>query len=316
MASAPLGYLLRDVILADGRLADLRLVDGRIADLTPAGGPDRPEDAGLRVLPVNGLLALPAFVDIHAHLDKAYTRDDLGDHDGTLPAAIRAMGERKKRFTPEDVAERAGRLIRSGVAEGVTHVRTHVDVDSIIGLRGLEGVNRAADACRDVCRVSIVAFPQLGIISDPGAKHLMEAAVEAGAGVVGGMPHWEATREDQLAHVAALFDLAERHDLDVDMHVDESDDASVRTLEMGAEATIPHGWQGRVTAGHVCSLGAADDDYAARVIDKCAEAALTIVSTPAPNLVIQGRGDRGLVRRGLTRASGFRAAGVKCCLGR
>src|ERR1700694_3223625 len=115
MASAPAGYLLRDVILADGSAVDLSLVDGRIADLTPASGPDRP-DGGLQSVPANGMLALPAFVDIHAHLDKAYTRDDLGDHDGTLPAAIRAMGERKKRFTPEDVAERAGRLIRSGVA--------------------------------------------------------------------------------------------------------------------------------------------------------------------------------------------------------
>jgi cytosine/creatinine deaminase len=315
MLSDSAGYLVRDVSLADGRVVDLRLADGRITDLSPAGGPDRPDDAGWRAVPAAGLLALPAFVDIHAHLDKAYTRDDLADHDGTLPAAIRAMSERKKRFTPEDVAERAGRLILSGVAEGVTHVRTHVDVDSITGLRGLEGVSRAAEACRDVCLVSIVAFPQLGIRSDPGALDLMQAAVEAGAGVVGGMPHWEATREDQLAHVEALFDLAERHDLDVDMHVDESDDASVRTLEMVAEATISRGWQGRVTAGHVCSLAAADDDYASRVIAKCAEAALTIVSNPATNLVIQGRGDRGLVRRGLTRIGEFRAAGVNVCLG-
>jgi len=143
----------------------------------------------------------------------------------------------------------------------------------------------------------------------------MQAAVEAGATIVGGMPHWEATREDQLEHVAVLFDLAERHDLDVDMHVDESDDASVRTLEMVADATISHGWQGRVTAGHVCSLGAVDHAYASRVIAKCAEARMTIVSNPATNLVIQGRGDQGLVRRGLTRIGEFRAAGVNVCLG-
>lgn len=315
MADAPAGYLLRDVVLADGRRADLRLVAGRIADLTPAGGPDRPEDARLHAVAAAGLLALPAFVDIHAHLDKAYTRDDLREHDGTLPAAIRAMGERKRRFTPEDVAERAVRLIRAGVAEGVTHLRTHVDVDSITGFRGLEGVTRAAEACRDLCRVEIVAFPQLGIRSDPGSLELMQGAVEAGAGIVGGMPLAETTQADQLAHVKALFELAERHDLDVDMHVDESDDASARTLEMVAEATIAHGWQGRVTAGHVCSLGAVDDDYATRVIARCAEAQLTVVSNPATNLVIQGRGERGLVRRGLTRISEFRAAGVNVCLG-
>src|ERR1700682_783087 len=121
MAGGPARYLLRDVLLSDGRAVDLRLAGGRIAGVSPAGGPARPADSGMRELPVKGMLALPSFVDIHAHLDKAYTRDDMGDHDGTLPSAIRAMGERKKRFTPEDVAERAGRLIRSGVAEGVTH---------------------------------------------------------------------------------------------------------------------------------------------------------------------------------------------------
>jgi cytosine deaminase len=84
---------------------------------------------------------------------------------------------------------------------------------------------------------------------------------------------------------------------------------------MVAEATIARGWQGRVTVGHVCSLSAADEDYASRIIARCAEAELTIVSNPATNLVIQGRGDRGLVRRGLTRIKEFRAAGVNVCLG-
>jgi cytosine/creatinine deaminase len=315
MPSPPAGYLLRGVHLADGRTADLRLADGRVSDVSPAGEPDRPDDGGLREVSAAGLLALPAFVNIHAHLDKAFTRDDLPDHDGTLPGAIRSMAERKKLFTPEDVAERARRLLFSGVAEGVTHVRTHVDIDSITGLRGLEGMSRAAESCRDVCRVSIVAFPQLGIRTDPGALDLMRAAVEAGAGVVGGMPHWEATREDQLAHVAAMFDLAEQHDLDVDMHVDESDDGSVRTLEMVADATNARSWQGRVTVGHVCALAAADEDYASRVIAKCADARITVVSNPSTNLVIQGRGDRGLVRRGLTRVAEFRAAGVNLCFG-
>jgi cytosine deaminase len=99
------------------------------------------------------------------------------------------------------------------------------------------------------------------------------------------------------------------------MHVDETDDGSVRTLEMVADEALRRGWPGRVTAGHVCALAAADDEYAARVIDKVARAGITIVSNPLTNLVIQGRGDHGLIRRGLTRVAELRAAGVNISFG-
>lgn len=143
----------------------------------------------------------------------------------------------------------------------------------------------------------------------------MEAALQAGVDLVGGMPHWELTKDAQREHVRMCFDLAERFDRDVDMHVDETDDGSVRTLEMVADEALRRGWQGRVTAGHVCSLAAADEDYTLRVIHKCAQAGMTIASNPVTNLVIQGRGDRGLIRRGLTRIAELRASGVNLAFG-
>jgi cytosine deaminase len=307
-------YVLRDVTLADGSVVDIEISGAHVGGVAPAGA-NRQRDPGLSELDGRGLLALPPFVNLHTHLDKAYTRDLTRRHDGTLIEAIRAVNEVKTRFDVEDVAERAERLIRSGVREGATYVRTHVDVDTIAGLRGLEGVRLAAERNRDLCEVVIVAFPMLGLTSDVRLLDLMRAAVENGAGLVGGIPHIEPTVEAQRAHVNTLFDLAERFDLDVDMHVDESDDGSVRTLEMVAEATIERGWHGRVTAGHVCALSAADEVYAARVIARCAEAEMTIISNPPTNLVIQGRGDRGLVRRGLTRVSELRAAGINVCFG-
>jgi cytosine deaminase len=103
------------------------------------------------------------------------------------------------------------------------------------------------------------------ILRDHGALELMEAAMEAGADVVGGMPHWERTVDEQREHVRLCLELAQRFDKDVDMHVDDTDDGSVRTLEMVAGETERRGWQGRVTVGHVCALAAADDEYAARV---------------------------------------------------
>ena len=143
----------------------------------------------------------------------------------------------------------------------------------------------------------------------------MVAAMQSGASVVGGMPHWERTEDEQREHVRFCFALATRYGADVDMHVDETDDGSVRTLAMVVAETERVGWQGRVTVGHVCSLAAADDDYADEVIAGCARAGITVVANPVTNLVIQGRGDRGLVRRGTTRVRELMAAGVNVAFG-
>jgi len=143
----------------------------------------------------------------------------------------------------------------------------------------------------------------------------MEAALEAGADVVGGMPHWEPDEASQQEHVRLCFELAERFDRDLDMHVDETDDGGVRTLEMVADEALKRGFIGRVCAGHVCSLAAAPHDYAERVIAKCVEAGISIAANPVTNLVLQGRGDRGLVRRGMTRVGELRAAGVNVLFG-
>src|SRR5260370_34505051 len=143
----------------------------------------------------------------------------------------------------------------------------------------------------------------------------MEAAMEAGADVVGGMPHWELDEAGQRDHVGLCFDLAQKLERDLDMHVDESDDGGMRTLEMVADEALRRRYLGRVCAGNVCSLAAAADDYAERVIDKCRRAAISIAANPVTNLVLQGRGDRGLIRRGLTRVGELRAAGVNVLFG-
>ncbi|MGH7775957.1 MAG: amidohydrolase family protein [Candidatus Dormibacterales bacterium] len=287
-----------------------------------AGGCARVEIAGEVIAAVeqvasrgDEMLCLPAFIDTHVHLDKALIRPQLREHDGSLAGAITAIHERKRAYTVEDVRARARAAIESGVLTGTTRFRSHVDVDTIGGLMPLEGVMAAAADCAQIAEVRTIAFPQEGILRDPGALALMEAALEAGADLVGGMPHWERTDEERQEHVRLCFELAERFDRDLDMHVDETDDGSVRTLEMVADEALRRGWQGRVTVGHVCSLAATDEVYAARVIGKCARAGMTVVSNPVTNLVIQGRQDRGLIRRGTTRVAELRAAGVNVCFG-
>ena len=303
-------WALRDAFLPDGHVADV-IVDGdRITAIGPgvAGGVSPATDC-------SGKLLLAAYVDGHVHLDKALIRDELREHDGTLAGAIDAIHERKRRYTVQDVSERARSVIEASVQLGTTRMRSHVDVDTIGGLTPLEGVMDAAAGCADIAEVRTIAFPQEGLLRDPGAYELMEAAIEAGADVVGGMPHWELDEASQREHVRLCFDLAERYDRDLDMHVDETDDGAVRTLEMVADEALRRRYMGRVCAGHVCSLAAAPQDYADRVIDKCLRAGISIAANPVTNLVLQGRTDRGLVRRGMTRVAELRAAGVNILFG-
>lgn len=303
-------WALSDARLADGSGADL-LVDGERVDRVAEGAARGVSE----VLECAGRLVLPAFIDGHVHLDKVLIRDELQEHDGTLRGAIDAIHERKRRYTVEDVRARARAVIEQSVRLGTTRLRSHVDVDTIGGLVPLEGVLAAAADCADIAEVQTIAFPQEGLLRDPGAFERMEAALEMGAQVVGGMPHWETDDESRREHVRLCFELAERFDRDVDMHVDETDDGAVRTLEMVADEALRRGYVGRVCAGHVCSLSAADEDYSRRVIDKCARAEISIAANPVTNLVLQGRGDRGLIRRGTTRIAELRAAGVNVLFG-
>jgi cytosine deaminase len=303
-------WALQDARLADGSVVGIS-IDGELI----SGVAENAAAGAGEVVDCRGHLVLPAFVNAHLHLDKALIRDELNEHDGTLAGAIGAIHERKRRYTVEDVRGRARSVIEESVRLGTTRFRSHVDVDTIGGLTPLEGVMAAAADCADIAEVQTVAFPQEGLMRDPGAYELMEAALEAGAQVVGGMPHWEQDEDAQREHVRLCFDLAERFDRDLDMHVDETDDGGTRTLEMVADEALRRGFVGRVCAGHVCSLAAADDDYAERVIDKCLRAQISIASNPVTNLVLQGRGDRGLVRRGTTRIAELRAAGVNVLFG-
>ncbi|MCU4925873.1 amidohydrolase family protein [Halobacteria archaeon AArc-dxtr1] len=289
----------------------MAVVDGRIVD--PA---DVDPDEADRVLDAAGGLVAPGFVDPHVHLDKAYVEPDLRPAEtGTLGESIDRTHERKAEYTVDDVRDRAIRAIEAHVEHGCTRIRTHVDVDTIGGLTPLRGVLAAREACESIADVEIVAFPQEGVLQDPGTEALLTEAVESGADLVGGMPDNERTEADRRAHVDACLDLAERFDVGVDMHVDETDDPSARSLEYLAATVIECGFEAPVTAGHTCALAAYDDPHAARVIDLVAEAGLSVIANPPTNLVLQGRHDGYPKRRGITRIDALREAGVTVAIG-
>jgi cytosine/creatinine deaminase len=308
---------VQDLILRGGRIenhdgpVDVAVRDGAISAI----GVDLELTAAAE-LDVHGLLLSPAFIEPHIHLDKVDVAPLLGPNvSGTLPEAIELLHATKRRATVEEVAERAGRVIEQAVASGTTAMRTHVDVDTVGGLTPLRGVVRAARAHSDICDVEIVAFPQEGLRRDPGAEDLMRQAMREGATLVGGMPHWEASRLDAEAHVRFCFALARERDADIDMHVDETDDAASKTLELVLDATEEFGWQGRVTAGHCCAMVAWDDSYRAGIINRLAELGVSIIANPATNLLLQGRNDREPRRRGVAPVKELAAAGVRVACG-
>ena len=288
-------------------LFDIGLAAGRIAAIEPRVAADWEAE-----IDADGRLVSPAFVEPHIHLDKVGVLPFLPpNQSGTLAEAISLLHKTKRAATAEQIAERAGRVIRQAVMAGTTTIRTHVDVDTIGGLRPLEGVVRARHEHANLCDIQIVAFPQEGIERDPGTDELMRAAMRAGADVVGGMPHWESDRDSSRRHIEFCLDLAIEHDAPVDMHVDETDDPASRTLELLVDAAEARGWGPRTNAGHCCAMAAWEDEYAARVIARLAETGVSIVTNPCTNLLLQGREDSEPRRRGIPRVKELLAAGVR-----
>ena len=258
---------------------------------------------------VDGRAVVPGFVEAHTHIDKAYTLHLCDNAAGTLDGAIREMYKVKETATVDEIYGRAEVCLLNFISHGATTVRTHIDVDHAIDLRGMEALVRLRDRYREKVTLQLVPLAR----SAPGAtdeseyrKYLREA-VSMGADAIGGVPTMSV---NIAAHLEIAFETAAEFNLPVDLHVDESDDPNDLVLEQLAEKTIAQGWQGRVVAGHCCSLAAVDDATAARVIDKVAEAGISVITLPLCNLYLQGRGDAQPVRRGITRVKELLDAGV------
>ena len=257
----------------------------------------------------------PPFVESHFHLENALIWDGAINESGTLHEAIELYAGIKRMLTVEDIVERAGRALRTAVANGTLWLRSHVDIDHIAKLSILEGVVAARDKYRDLVDVQLVAFPQLGLARNPEAVDMMWAAMEHGCDLVGGMPHGERDMDDAARHIEIAFEIAQAYDADVDMHIDETDDPYWYSLELLADKTIEVGWQGRVTAGHCCAMSAWDDALAERVIGKVRAAGISVVTNAPINLMLEAREAPQPKPRGIARVKELLEAGVNVACG-
>ncbi len=307
-----------------GRVIDLILRNARLAGhetVTDIG-----VDAGLltavdadttaaQTIDLLGRLVTPPLVEPHIHLDAVLTVGQPRPNvSGSLFEGIAVWAERVADLTYDDVQARVRQILRWQLACGVQHVRSHVDVcdPNLTALRALTDLR---EEVRGIIDLQLVAFPQQGILGFDGGKDLMRAAIELGADVVGGIPHYELTREDGVESVRFAMALADEHGLAVDIHCDETDDDHSRFVEVMAAETIRRGMSGRVTASHTTAMHSYNSAYAYRLINNIARAGLHMVTNPLDNSVLQGRFDTGPIRRGHTRVKQLQEAGVNVCIG-
>lgn len=254
---------------------------------------------------------MPAFVESHIHLDKAFLEERRPNLSGSLEDAIAITLDLKASVTKEDIRTRAERALRLGVRHGSLWFRVQVEVDPIVKLKGVEAALELREACRDLADLQLVVFPQEGIEQQPGTLDLMREAMRMGGDLVGGVPYNDL---DSERHLDMVFGLAEEFGCGVDLHVDFSDDPRQRSIESIARRTRAAGLEGRVAVGHLTALGALEAPRAAPVIAAIAEAGITVIPLPATDLFLNGRGPVPPRFRGLTPVKALLAAGVNVAL--
>lgn len=274
-----------------------------------------PADAGGDELDAAGNLVVPPFVEPHIHLDATLTAGEPAwNMSGTLFEGIERWAERKALVTHEDTKTRAKKAIDMLVEHGIQHVRTHVDVTDPT-LAALKAMLEVREETRQLIDLQIVAFPQEGIESYKGGRELMAEAIALGADVVGGIPHFENTREQGVSSIKFLMDLAERSGCLVDVHCDETDDPQSRFLEVFAEEARVRDMGERVTASHTTAMGSWDNAYCSKLFRLLKLSRINFVSCPTESIHLQGRFDTFPKRRGLTRVAELDRAGLNVCFG-
>ncbi|GLX67198.1 N-acyl-D-amino-acid deacylase [Paenibacillus glycanilyticus] len=290
---------LRDVGVKDGKIT-------YIADSSEAA----PES--IEVYDLAGKLLLPGLVEPHIHLDKALLLERMAEDVTELRRAIEVTSRLKQSFTAEDIYERSMRVIRQAVSKGITHMRCHAEIDPVIGLTSMEAMVALRQQLQGIIDLQVVAFPQDGLFHDERMLSLMQQAAALGPDVIGGITYMDTDLSDHLAYV---FEMAEQRGLPVDLHVDFSDNPQQLAIKQVIEATKHYGMQGKVSVGHLTSLGAADREDAKRIAADIAEAGIHVISLPLTDLYLNGRGEFKGDYRGLTPISTLLEHGVNVTYG-
>ena len=260
-------------------------------------------------------IVYPPFVEPHIHLDATQTAGQPNwNQSGTLFEGIERWAERKSLLSHEDVKSRAWKTLKWQIANGVQYVRTHVDVSdpTLTALKAMLEVKKEIASWVDL---QIVAFPQEGILSYPNGEKLLDQAMEMGADVVGGIPHFEFTREYGVESMHIAFDIARKYNKQIDIHCDEIDDEQSRFVETVAALAFKYDMGEKVTASHTTAMHSYNNAYASRLFRLLKMSKIHFVANPLVNIHLQGRFDTYPKRRGVTRVKEMLKNNINVCFG-
>jgi len=301
-----------DLILRNARIADreggsfdIGIDKTRIVAIEPTLAAEG------RTIDLEGRLASPGFIETHIHLDKSCILDRCKAETGDLDEAIREVASAKKKFSPEDVYRRGKRTLEKCILNGTTHVRTHLEVDPGIGLRGLEGILPLIAEYKWALDLEICIFPQEGLLNNPGTDALMVEALKRGGKVVGAAPYTDSNPHGQIDRV---FEMAREFGIDIDMHLDFGADPANLDLYHVCELTERFGYGGRVAIGHVTKLANAAPDAFEAAAKRMADAGVALTVLPSTDLYLMHRNSGMNPMRGLTHVHRLLRSGVNCSL--
>jgi len=281
-----LDYLIKNAKtrFSGNELVQIGIKDGKIAAIAP-----KIEGDAKQVVDADGHLVTESFVNGHLHLCKVYTlsmMDDealgayTGEAMGGAMTAIELAARVKEKYDESWIIENVRKAVKLAIRFGNTHIRAFADTDTKARLEGVKALIRAREEFKGKVELQVVAFPQDGVVRDPGAEDYVEEALKLGADVVGGIPWIEYTDADAQEHIDRMFTLAKKYNKPISMLIDDAGDPTLRTLEMLAVKTIKEGWEGRVTAQHARAMALYPEPYYRKIEYLLKRAQIGVVSDP------------------------------------
>lgn len=302
-----------DLIIRNARLADrsldtpldIGIENGRIVAIGPGLA------ANAEVYDAKACLACPGLIETHIHLDKSRIIERCAPQDRRALSPVLGVAPLKKDMSVEDVRMRAARTLEACVLHGTTRMRTQVEVDPGIGMRGFEAVQSLVADYKWAIEIEICVFPQEGLTNYPGTDELLVEGLKRGASVIGGAPRYDT---DGARQIERIFELAREFDVDVDLHLDVGHTPEGMYVHLVRDLTEKYKRGGRVVVGHMAKLSLLPPGEVATLARRLADIGIAVTVLPATDLFLMGRDQDHSVRRGVADANLLIDNGVNCSL--
>ena len=305
--------IIRNARLAGGEadeLLDIAVENGRIVAIGRALAADA-QTPDVQIHDAGGCLACPGLIESHIHLDKSRIMDRCTPQERSRYSPVKAVASIKQGMSVTDVYARAARTLEECLKHGTTRMRTQVEVDPGIGMRGFEAVASLIADYKWAIDIEICVFPQEGLTNYPGTEELLVAGLKRGATVIGGAPRYDS---DEPGQIRRIFELAREFDVDIDIHLDVGASAEAMNIHLVRELTEQYGRGGRVVVGHMAKLSLLPPARVAALARSLADTGVAVTVLPTTDLFLMGRDRDHAVVRGVADANLLGEHGVTCSL--